>query len=250
MLENTFIHIPGIGKKTEQMLWDRGILCWSDFLNSNEPIFSNARDRFIKDELKASLDSIFDISFFKNRLSSGEMWRLFKSFQDGTVYLDIETSGGYQGTDEITVIGIYDGKNVQTFINGINLEKFEISIEPYDLMITFNGTCFDVPYIRRQFRNISLPVAHIDLRFVLKRLGYNGGLKKIEREMGLARSREIDGMNGYHAIMLWKEYQWGEKGALDKLIKYNTADISNLEPLMERAYRELMDSLLPSVLSV
>ena len=57
-------------------------------------------------------------------------------------------------------------------------------------------------------------------------------------------------MNGYHAIMLWKEYQWGEKGALDKLIKYNTADISNLEPLMERAYRELMDSLLPSVLSV
>ena len=76
---------------------------------------------------------------------------------------DIETSGGYQGMDEITVIGLYDGCDVHTFVNGSNLDEFEISISQYDLVITFNGTTFDLPFIRRWFPNISLPPAHIDL---------------------------------------------------------------------------------------
>jgi uncharacterized protein len=246
MLENTFIHIPGIGEKTEQMLWGRGILTWSDFLNYNGLVFSKGRDSFVRDELKTSIKRKNDISFFKRRLSNGEMWRLFEAFNSRIVYLDIETSGGYQGIDEITVIGIYDGINVRSFVSGVDLEEFEMAIEPYDLMATFNGTCFDIPYIRRQFTNISLPPAHIDLRFVLKRLGYRGGLKKIEKELGLARVKEIDGMNGYHAVMLWQEHQWGGKGALDKLLKYNTADIVNLKPLMETAYRKMTQLLLPS----
>jgi len=40
-------------------------------------------------------------------------------FKDGAVYLDIETSGLYQGVDDITVIGIYDGKTVKTFVQGV-----------------------------------------------------------------------------------------------------------------------------------
>ena len=246
MLENTFIHIPGIGKKTEEMLWERGIITWNDFLENDAPIFSKARDSFVREELEASIECRGDLSFFVERLSSGEMWRLFEAFGKRAVYLDIETSGGYAGIDEITVIGIYDGRSVKSFINGFNLEEFEMAIEPYDLVITFNGTCFDIPYIRRQFRNISLPSAHIDLRFLLKRLGYKGGLKKIEKEFGLERGRDIEGLSGYHAVILWQEHQWGKEGALDKLVKYNSADIINLKPLMETAYAKMMELLLPS----
>lgn len=245
MLENTFLHISGIGEKTEQMLWRRGILTWADYLNYNGLLFSKVKDQFVREELKSSFKNKKKISFFKMRLSSSETWRLYKAFKNRVVYLDIETSGGYQGLNEITVIGIYDGKRVKSYVNGVNLDEFEVALEPYDLMVTFNGACFDIPFIRRRFSNISLPTAHIDLRFVFQRLGYKGGLKKIEKKLGLERSRDIQGMDGYQAVILWQAYQWGEKGALEKLIRYNTADIVNLKPLMEIAYKKMINLLLP-----
>lgn len=245
MLAHTFIHIQGIGEKTEKRLWKRGIHTWQHFLNHGQVFFSAARDEMVRRELETSILYREDIRFFRDRLSSGEMWRVFEGFQGRAVYLDIETSGGYRGIDEITVIGLYDGHSVQTFVNGINLEEFEIAIAHYDLAITFSGTSFDLPYIRRGFPNITLPPAHIDLRFLLKRLGYTRGLKKIEKALGINRDPEIDGMDGYDAVTLWKAYQWGDNSALHKLIKYNTADIINLKPLMEIGYKEMKSRLLP-----
>ena len=31
MIENTFLHIPGMGPKTEQRLWESGVLNWDGF---------------------------------------------------------------------------------------------------------------------------------------------------------------------------------------------------------------------------
>jgi len=190
-------------------------------------------------ELAVSLAHREDAAYFSACLPPGEMWRIFTAFKQKTVYLDIETSGGWQGTDDITVIGIYDGANVQTFVHGINLNDFEIAIANYDLVITFNGTAFDLPFIQSQFPGISLPPAHIDLRFLLKKVGYAGGLKKIEKELGIARESSIDGMDGYDAVRLWQAYQWGDDAALETLIRYNRADIVHLEPLMEVGYSEM-----------
>ncbi len=184
------------------------------------------------------------MGFFAQRLSSNEMWRVFEAFRSKAVYLDIETSGGYEGVDEITVIGLYDGREVQSFVNGINLGAFETAIAGYDLVITFNGASFDLPFIRRRFPNIYLPPGHIDLRFLLKRLGYTGGLKKIEKDLSINRDRAIDGISGYEAVNLWRAYQWGDRSALETLIQYNRADIVNLEPLMEFGYREMKEMLL------
>jgi uncharacterized protein len=246
MLEHTFIHIPGIGLKTEQALWDRGILTWQAFMDHDRTILSPARDRGIRLELAASFRHREDAAYFSTRLPPGEMWRVFDAFKHGAIYLDIETSGGYQGTDDITVIGIYDGVAVQTFIDGVNLEEFEMAIAPYDLVITFNGALFDLPFIRSRFPGISLPPAHIDLRFLLKKVGHAGGLKRIERDLGIAREPGIDGMDGFEAVRLWQAYQWGDQTALDTLIRYNRADIVNLRPLMEMAYREMKNRRLGS----
>ena len=244
MLEHTFIHIPGIGPKTEQSIWRHGILTWRHFLSNNKTPFTPARDAFIRENLEASLKNRDNIPFFLNRLPSGDLWRLFEDFKDRAVYLDIETSGLYQGVDEITLIGLYNGRTVKSFVNGINLAEFESAISSYELIITFNGSQFDLPFIRRQFPNISLPPAHIDLRFFLRRLGLRGGLKAIEKSVGLSRASEIDGMDGYEAVLLWKAYQWGDKSALDRLIQYNTADIVHLKPLMERGYQQMKTLLL------
>ncbi|SPD72097.1 conserved hypothetical protein [uncultured Desulfobacterium sp.] len=243
MLENTFIHIQGIGHKTERGLWRRGIKSWRQFLEYDGIIFSKGRDQFVRDELAESLNNLGNIGFFAERLSTHEMWRVFDSFREKAVYLDIETSGGYQGVDEITVIGIYDGHAVNTFVTGINLDKFEVAIAEYDLIVTFNGSLFDLPFIRRSFPNIYLPPGHIDLRFLLKRLGFAGGLKKIEKVFDIKRDPQIDGMSGYDAVSLWKSYQWGDRAALDTLIQYNRADIVNLEPLMEIAFDRMKTTL-------
>jgi len=244
VLERTFIHIQGIGPKTERKLWERGIRKWQDFLTHEKPIFSSSRDEFLRRELASSVERRSDIKFFRDRLSSVHLWRIFDAFKSRAAYLDIETSGNYSGLDEITVIGVYDGISVQSFVTGVNLEEFEIAIAQYDLLITFNGTIFDLPIIRRFFPNISLPAAHIDLRYLLGQLGYRGGLKKIEKELGLVRCPEIDGLDGYDAVLLWKAYQWGDEEALKRLVQYNTADITNLKPLMELGYEEMKARLL------
>jgi uncharacterized protein YprB with RNaseH-like and TPR domain len=244
LLEHTFVHIPGIGPKTEQYLWQKGILTWSDFFLHDETPLSPGRATMVRQNLEASLENSGNIRFFVERLSPSDTWRLFSTFRHRAVYLDIETSGLYQGVDEITVIGIYDGQSVKTFVQGINLDEFEMAIAHYELIVTFNGSQFDLPFIRRQFPNIALPPAHIDLRFFLNKLGYRGGLKVIEKSFGLSRDSDVDGLDGYDAVLLWHAYQNGDKDALDRLIQYNTADIVDLEPLMEQGYEEMKERLL------
>jgi uncharacterized protein len=244
MLEHTFIHVQGIGEKTERSLWGRGILTWEDFLARGDRIFPLARDCFVRDQLEDSLNHRQDPIYFRDRLPPSEHWRLYESFRERAVFLDIETGGGYQGLEEITLIGIYDGREFRTFLNGANLPDFEIAISRFDLVITFNGTSFDLPLIRRSFPHIALPAVHIDLRFVLRRLGYRGGLKKIERDLGVQRESAIEGMDGFDAVRLWNAFQWGDQGALDLLIRYNAADVLNLKPLMDMASREVKNRLL------
>jgi uncharacterized protein YprB with RNaseH-like and TPR domain len=244
LLEHTFIHIPGIGEKTEQHLWRNGIHTWNDFLRTKKSPLSPARDSFVRQNIEISLENRNNIRFFLDKLSPADIWRLFGRFKDKAVYLDIETSGLYQGVDEITVIGLYDGTTTKTFVQGINLVEFESEMDTYELIITFNGAQFDLPFIRRQFPNIFLPPAHIDLRFFLKKLGYRGGLKTIEKSFGIYRASAIDGMDGYEAVLLWKAYQWGDESALNRLIQYNTADIVHLKPLMEEGYEEMKTRLL------
>lgn len=245
MLENSFIHIPGVGEATERRIWGKGIFNWQDFLRSRRSPLSPGKDAIARDMLDKCLRHKGDASFFAETFPQREMWRLFDVFKDRCVYLDIETSGGVGGFDEITVIGLYDGKEARSFINGIDLDAFEIEIARYDMVVTFNGACFDLPYIQREFPSISLPKLHVDLRFLMGRLGYRGGLKKIEQDCGIVRDRDISGMEGLEAVWLWQDYLGGDISALERLIRYNRADIINLEPLMEKGFHEMRRKLLP-----
>jgi uncharacterized protein YprB with RNaseH-like and TPR domain len=42
-------------------------------------------------------------------------------FGDSVRYLDIETTGRYPGYNQVTLVGIFDGKNYETLIAGKNL---------------------------------------------------------------------------------------------------------------------------------
>lgn len=40
-------------------------------------------------------------------------------------------------------------------------------------------------------------------------------------------------MNGWEAVRLWHAYRQGDEQALDLFVRYNEADVCNLEPLAE-----------------
>lgn len=240
MLEHTFIHLHGVGNKTESLWWREGILNWQDLqaaaLRQKLP---GRRLINIEQQIARSLEKLEagDVSYFAPLLSSREKWRLFAPFQPHTAYLDIETTGLGRDNDHITTIAMYDGQAVRSYVWGENLEQFVEDIQPYSLLVTFNGECFDLPFIERQFK-ISLKKAHLDLRFVLAGLGYRGGLKRCEQQLGIERGL-LDEVDGYTAVLLWQEYmRSGDRRLLETLLAYNIEDTVNLEKLACLAYNE------------
>jgi uncharacterized protein YprB with RNaseH-like and TPR domain len=140
---------------------------------------------------------------------------------------------------DITVVGLYDGVNVRTYVHGCNLDQLGDDLARHAMLVTFNGASFDLPYLRRRFPCVTWDHLHLDLRHALRRLGLRGGLKRIEGECGLRRSPDIAHLDGFDAVRLWAEFRRGSDEALDLLIRYNTADITNLESLAELAFERL-----------
>jgi uncharacterized protein len=201
MLQHTFCHITGIGLKTEETLWDAGLTDWSVFLDRCDRVEPLARKEMIRQAVDASMARLArrDAAYFSAALPTHLHWRLFPDFRDKTAYIDIETTGlGFYC--DITTIALYDGASVRYYVNGRNLENFVDDILDYDTIITYNGKCFDVPFIEKFFR-IRMNQAHIDLRYVLKSLGYGGGLKGCERQLGIDRG-DITGVDGFFAVRL------------------------------------------------
>lgn len=236
MLQNSFCHIPGIGLKSERRLWSHGIRCWEDWLVSEAPVLSEAKRSLARAGLEASAEALArrDAEFFATALPGSEHWRLYPDFLDSVAYVDIETTGLGFGEDAITSIALYDGRRVRTYVQGRNLDDFEEDISRYRLLVTFNGKCFDAPFIERHFRT-RLTRAHIDLRYVLRQLGYRGGLKACEKMFGLGRDG-LEGVDGYFAVLLWKEFQdSGDERFLETMLAYNAADVLSLEALLVHA---------------
>ncbi|MCE5218902.1 ribonuclease H-like domain-containing protein [bacterium] len=241
MLTHTFLHVPGIGYTTEQRLWQRGVHSWTDALALPGPprSFSASRWELMQDIVEGSLRSLAagDHRYFAQLLHARDQWRAFPEFRQRVGYLDIETDG-MDFYHSVTVVGLYDGVRTHTYVAGDNLDQLAEDLHGYSLLVTFNGATFDLPFLRRRFGDI-FDQLHIDLRYALARLGHHGGLKAIERRLGIARKDEIAGLMGEDAVRLWHEYQRGSSEALELLVEYNRADVENLETLMELAYGAL-----------
>jgi len=246
MLRNSFIHIPGVGPKTEKYIWNRGIFSWKDFLSKSKNLgLSTEKTEQIKKYLALSTDNLTkeNILFFRDSLPKSEFWRVYPEFKDKVAFLDIETTGLSPYYNEITLIGIFDGKNIKTYIADNNLKSFTKDINKYSLIVTYNGALFDLPFIKAKFPNFNHH-PHIDLRFFLKRLGFSGGLKMVEKQLGIERPRDIRDIDGFGATILWHRYTRGDIHSLKLLIEYNMADIVNLKVLMEKGYNLMQKRLL------
>ena len=253
MLTQSFIHLPRVGKVTEAEIWDAGIGGWDEFLSvADLPSRIRSKGDYLRSLVEQSAERYErrDAGYFDGALPARERWRLYPDFRERAAFVDIETTGLSAERGLITLIGVLDADGYTAYLHGENLADFREAIEQYDLVVTFNGAAFDLPFIEHHFGSIFRHVAHIDLRFPLRRAGFSGGLKAIERQADVGRPSELSALSGYDAVLLWRMWQRGNDGARDTLVRYNAEDVASLPALAEIAYNRLARRLPTEVRSL
>jgi uncharacterized protein len=246
MIERSFSFLDSLGARGEQMLWKQGILTWHDFLKTELSCIkgiSPKRKLFYDQKILEARKALYsqDSAYFSEKLSSAEAWRLYSYFRDEAVFLDIETTG-FGSSSYLTVIGLFDGISTKTMIQGINLDFQALSEElrRYKLIVTFNGASFDLPFIQKRHSGIIPDLPHLDLRALCARIGLSGGLKQIEKQLGIQRREIVQKFNGGDALTLWKMYRaTGDPYYLELLVEYNEEDIINLKKIADFAVKKL-----------
>lgn len=154
-------------------------------------------------------------------------------------YLDIETTGLSPYYSEITVVGIHlcsvdDVRFLQLVGEDITADSILQSLEGADIIYTYNGSRFDLPFIYSRLGiNLAKLFNHRDLMYNCWKNNLYGGFKAVERQLGI--ERRLKEMNGYEAVRLWWRYvnDYDEE-ALATLLEYNKEDVINLKTLKER----------------
>lgn len=158
---------------------------------------------------------------------------------DIEAYLDIETTGLSFWNSEITVIGIYLCRVdsiwfIQFTGEDITADRLLEALSGVDKIYTYNGSRFDLPFIDcRLGIDLAKLFIHHDLMYDCWRSNLYGGLKAVERQLGI--ERRLRDITGYDAVRLWWRYvnDYDEE-ALAALLEYNKEDVLNLKALKER----------------
>lgn len=239
-LENSFILAPGVGEKTETKLWKNNVTHWDEVEDTGK-LSTNKKDKITSFLEKARRNlEVENTAFFKTKLPKNSYWRMYENFRKNVCFFDIETTGLDKSRNKVTTVSLYRNGESKTFVRGENLtsEKLQEEFFQSSMMVSFNGKRFDQPFLEHNF-DLNIETPHIDLMYPCKKLGYSGGLKKIEKELGIERDLEED-MDGKDAIRLWKKYeQNNDEEALQKLVKYNQYDTENLQRLLDIVHEQL-----------
>lgn len=150
-------------------------------------------------------------------------------------YLDIETS--YQG--QITVVGLhFPGQGTRQLV-GDEISAMSVleALQPAEVIKTYNGNRFDLPVIKQRLGlDLKALFPHEDIMYACWQQQLRGGLKAVERQLGLVR--ETEGVDGMEAMALWAQWQdCRDRGSLDLLLKYNREDVELLV-LVEKRLQE------------
>lgn len=249
MLQRTFQHIPGVGPWREKDLWARGIRTWDDFPAAGTGLGISAKaDPVARERIERARTALEtrDLKTLAELFPPREHWRLYPDFASEAVFFDIETDAA--ANPRPTVVSLFHVNGIEVFIQGRNMEALPQALATRRLWVTFNGSCYDVPVLRGYFEQFPTPAAHIDLRFVCRRLGLGGGLKEIEEKLGLGRPPHLKGANGWDAVLLWRAYRaQADLEALRFLVEYNLYDAFQLRTLMDKVFNRAVEDLVCDV---
>lgn len=252
VLERSFVLLDRVGERTERRIWDQGVHTWDDFLENGSVAPFSAKRKEIADQiLVEAKDAVTRgaTDFFAHRMPNRDVWRLYPSFKEDVVFLDIETTG-LSRRAAVTVVGLARGGKFRALVRGQDLtrQELEAELEEARMIVTFNGASFDLPMLRSHFQAKGLDLPHLDLRHLARRVGLSGGLKRIERQLGLERDREFAMMTGQDAVHLW--HLWSRsrnQKALDLLLMYNEADVVNMREVADIVCDQVIGSTFPEM---
>ena len=155
------------------------------------------------------------------------------------VYLDIETTGLSRYDCDLTVIGVGLEKErkievIQLIEDDLYEEKLLKMLEGVDEIYSYNGSRFDLPFTETKLRlDLKQCFKHTDLMHDCWRHNLKGGLKVVERKLGI--DRKLKDVDGYVAVQLWWDYVNNRnQQALKNLLKYNEEDVVNLRVLRRK----------------
>jgi uncharacterized protein YprB with RNaseH-like and TPR domain len=247
MLRQSFIFLPQISERKERKIWQHAN-DWNEFLEKPIPGINDKLKHGYNQIISAAKNALLqdNAPYFARLFPSVDQWRLYDHFKGNAAFLDIETASNY---GDITVIGISDGNETKTLIRGINLDKETLkeALKPYQMLVTFNGKSFDVPVIQKYF-NLPFDMPHIDLKHVCRNVGLVGGLKSIEKEMGIKRPESIKHVRGDDACELWRCWKaTGDRDFLDMLVTYNAEDCVNLKTIADQVIPKVWEKTRQSI---
>ena len=153
-------------------------------------------------------------------------------------FLDIETTGLSRQYCDITVVGInlvrkYEDKLIQLVGTDVTVENILKALKGVSVLYTYNGQRFDLPFIDHCLGvNLAEVCVHHDLMYDCWRNNLLGGLKSVERQLGIPR--QLTEIKGFDAVRLWWRYVNDyDENALATLLEYNREDVINLKFLKE-----------------
>ena len=154
-------------------------------------------------------------------------------------YLDIETTGLSPQDCDITVVGIClysedEKRFIQLVGEDITPENILDKLKGVDIIYTYNGSRFDLPFIYSHLRiNLAKLFKHCDLMYDCWRCNLYGGFKSVEMQLGI--DRKLKELNGYEAVRLWWRYMDSfDLDSLNLLLEYNKEDVINLKTLRDK----------------
>lgn len=154
-------------------------------------------------------------------------------------YLDIETTGLSRYYSDLTVVGIALEKNrkckvVQLIENDIYEDKLLKVLKGVDEIYSYNGSRFDLPFVKAKLGiDLNYYFKHTDLMYICWKQNLKGGLKVVERLLGI--NRQLTDVDGYVAVQLWWDYVNNlNEESLQTLLAYNEEDVVNLRVLRRK----------------
>lgn len=199
--------------------------------------------------------------FDENIYTSNALDFYFKGMKIGV--LDIETTGLDPSRNKFILGGLFDiqsGTMHQFFAESRSeekqaLEKFYELISDFDMVITYNGKHFDMPFIARRMKvhgtgtDSGLALGTIDAAALLpynldlylvvnghspiKKFVPNLKQKTVENYMGLWQSRD-DEISGAESVELYNKYEKsGDPELESKILLHNSDDVLQLTRLIK-----------------
>lgn len=237
--------LPGVGTTTERMIWEQGVASWNKLINIDALRGISRRRLSTLQEIAADISARLEGGCKMDLMPlipRAEQWRFLGEWNSVYAALDVEcVSAGRDRTP--VMISIQKGfSECTTLVRGDDLcwRSFSDALRGARIVITFNGSSFDLPILKEHGYRLPSRAVHIDLRRFCRRAGLYGGLKDIERTLGIGRRRELEFSTEEQVAYLWRIWErLGRCNALSLLQEYNQQDVKSLVLLSRYLYDRL-----------